>query len=123
MCLWPKVIGEGPAPMILAWAVALTELCGGAAVLIGLLTRLWSLAIAGVMLGAMWLTQFGPAIQAGTARLGFLPGHDPFDSAAWQTFLIQFALFGAAMALAFAGPGRLSLDHVLLSGRKEDDEE
>jgi len=120
--IWPKSIGGGSWPVYLAWAVVVTELGGGVFVFLGLFTRLWSLGLAGVMVGAMWLTQFGPAIQSGKTTLGFLPSHPAFGPE-WQTLLIQFSLLMAALALAFLGPGRASLDHVLLGGRPEEDDE
>jgi hypothetical protein len=72
----------------------------------------------------MWLTQIGPAVQSGTTTLWILPGYPAFDVAQWQTLLFQFALFMVAMALAFCGPGRASLDRAILGGPDgEDDDE
>jgi len=122
MQLWPDKLAEGKTPVYLAWAVAITELGGGMGVLLGFLTRLWSLGIAGVMAGALWLTQIGPAVQKGDAVLGFLPNHPTFDPA-WTTFFLQFALIMSALALMFLGPGRLSLDCVLLPGGGHDDDD
>lgn len=119
MPLWPPSIGKGNWPKYLAWAVALTELLGGLGLLLGFLTRVWALGIAGVMAGAMWLTEMGPAIQKGTATLGFLPDYPVFGEG-WQHFMFQFALFMSAMALVFIGPGRMSLDSALLPGRGPD---
>ena len=62
------------------------------------------------------------AVQKGKTVFGFLPDRPAFDLG-WQSLMLQFALFAAAMALAFCGPGRLSLDTALLSGRGEDDDE
>lgn len=120
--LWPAGLATGSMPVYLAWSVAVTELAAGVFVLVGLLTRLSALGIAGVMLGAMWLTEIGPAIQTGKAVLGFLPDYPPFDPQ-WQSLLFQVSLCMAALALAFCGPGRLSLDTALLWGRDEDDDE
>jgi putative oxidoreductase len=122
MPLWPPPLGAGETPVYLAWAVAVTELGGGVCLLLGLLTRVSALGIAAVMLGAMWLTEFGPAIQKGDTVLGFLPNRPVFDMG-WQTLMLQFSLLASALALAFCGPGRLSLDRALLSGRGEDDDE
>lgn len=128
MRLWPDLdptTDYDPWPRWLAIAAALTELIAGLLVAVGLLTRLASLPLAGVMVVAMWLTQFGPAIQAGTAQLGFLPDHPPFDTDAWKTLLWQFAILCAALALFFAGPGALSLDRLLLGrgGKKAEAKE
>jgi uncharacterized membrane protein YphA (DoxX/SURF4 family) len=120
--IWPPAIGGGKWPVYLAWAVVVTELGGGLCVLLGLFTRMWSLGLAGVMLGAMWLTQIGPAVQTGKTTLGFLPARPAFDPE-WTHLLFEFCLFMAALALALLGPGRASLDHVLLGGRHEEDDE
>ncbi|MBL9031949.1 MAG: DoxX family protein [Phycisphaerae bacterium] len=122
MPLWPAALGEGQWPVRLAWAVTLTEIGGGAFILLGLLTRLAALGIAGVMLGAAWLTQFGPAIQSGKTTLGFLPAHDTFDATNWATFWLQLSLLAMSLALALLGPGRLSVDHALFTPPRRDDD-
>ncbi|HZW08735.1 MAG TPA: DoxX family membrane protein [Phycisphaerales bacterium] len=116
--LWPDIdrtLDYDPWPVWAARAVALTEVIGGILVAIGLLTRLAALALAGVMLGALWLTTIGPAIQSGNTVLGVLPDYPRFDPA-WQTPLMQFIVLCMALALFFAGPGTLSLDRLLLGG-------
>ncbi len=110
--IWPEWAARGRWPIVIAWFASITEAVAGVFVLVGLLTRLSALAIAGVMLTAMWLTELGPAIQSAQTVLGFLPEHDPWDIAAWSTLLWQTALLGAAGGLFFAGPGALSLDRV-----------
>jgi uncharacterized membrane protein YphA (DoxX/SURF4 family) len=115
--LWPGPLAEGHRPVWLAWAVTATEAGGGACILIGLLTRFWSVGVAVVMLGAMWLTQIGPAVQAGDTWLGFLPRRDPLDVAAWQGLWVQLALLMSALALAALGAGRLSLDRLIFGAR------
>jgi uncharacterized membrane protein YphA (DoxX/SURF4 family) len=120
--IWPPDLAKGTWPRNLAWAVTLTELVGGALVLLGALTRLWSLSLVVVMAGAMWLTQFGPAQQTGQTRLGFLPDY-PLWGMEWSSLMIQFALFMAALALALLGPGRVSLDYVVLGGRGDADDD
>ena len=123
LSLWPASLANGSVPVYLAWAVAITELAGGIFLLLGLLTRLAAFGIACVMMGAIWLTQIGPAIQSGKTVLGFLPDYPAFDGEKWTPLFFQFALCMAALALAFCGPGRLSLDTALLSGRGEEDDE
>ncbi len=113
MALVPAKAAEDRYPVILAWAATTTEIAAGVCVLIGFLTRLSAISLAGVMAVAIWLTQIGPAIASGSAKLGFLPVHDTFDVAAWQPLLWQFSLLGAALALLFAGAGMLSLDRLL----------
>jgi uncharacterized membrane protein YphA (DoxX/SURF4 family) len=108
--LWPPKLGQGRWPVYFAWAVAITEVAGGALVLIGLITRLASFGLFCVMAGAMWLTCFGPAWQSGTGYLGFLPNHSIWHGEIWMVYQYQFVLLCAAAALMFAGPGALSLD-------------
>jgi uncharacterized membrane protein YphA (DoxX/SURF4 family) len=119
---WPAALATAPALDGLAWAAALTEFIGGWLVLLGLLTRIWSIGLAGTMVVAMWLTQIGPALAAeGGAFLGFLPPLEIADPArwttAWQTLFYQLTLMCAAGALALLGAGALSLDGALFGGR------
>jgi uncharacterized membrane protein YphA (DoxX/SURF4 family) len=121
--IWPEWAARDQWPIVLAWAAAITELAAGILVLVGLLTRLSALSIASVMAIAMWLTEFGPAIQAGQTVLGFIPQRDPWDTAAWRTLLWQLSLFGAALALALAGPGALAIDRAPHPNDDLDDED
>ncbi len=118
MRLWPAALSRGSWPVILAWAVAITEAVAGLFLLVGFLTRISALSIVVVMLGAMWLTEIGPAVQAGGARLGFLPTRAWDDGQAWIGLLWQFTLLMSSMALAAIGPGGLSFDRALF-GRRE----
>jgi uncharacterized membrane protein YphA (DoxX/SURF4 family) len=120
--IWPPEFATGQLPVMIAWIVAGTEIAAGAFVLVGLLTRFAAFGLACVMIGAMWLDQIGPAVQNGQTMLGFLPRYDVFDPAAWQKLWLQFALFMSALALAFLGPGRASMD-ALLTGRRGDDDD
>jgi uncharacterized membrane protein YphA (DoxX/SURF4 family) len=113
MALWPANAARGMWPSICAWAVAVTELVGGFFCLVGLFTRLSALGIAGTMLGAMWLTVIGPAMQSGATRFGFLPDHPAFDVSKWKDVLWQFSLFMSALGVFFAGPGALAVDRML----------
>ncbi|MEO1009373.1 MAG: DoxX family membrane protein [Planctomycetota bacterium] len=127
MPLLPAGLGAPPWPVRLAWAAALAELVGGILLLGGFATRLSALAIAGVMAMAAWMTQIGPAIQAGDAVLGFLPGgegYDPWDLRTYSTFLWQIALLAASLGLVFSGGGGLSLDAWMFgrSGSPGDDD-
>ncbi len=113
--LVPAKLAQKPWPVVLAWAATLTELIGGALLVIGLFTRLSALGISFTMLVAMWLTQIGPAIQSGNTTLGFLPAY-PAYSPDWMTLSFQFALFAAATAVLFLGPGAASLDAAIFGG-------
>lgn len=111
--LWPVWMGEGLWPKVLAMGVLIAEFWGGALVLIGLFTRLGATAIAGTMLGAMWLTQIGPAVQSGHALLGFLPAKDWLDMMSCQTLLWQAALLAMGGALMLLGSGALAIDRAI----------
>ena len=113
MRLWPQSIGKGMWPVRLAWMVAITEVVAGLFVLVGLLTRASAIALAGTMLGAIWLTEIGPAMQAGSTVLGILPDRDPFSVDAWRPLLWQLSLFMGAMALVVLGSGALGFDRKL----------
>lgn len=110
--LWPAALASGRRPVYAAYACVLAELIGGAFVLVGALTRVGAVMIAGVMLTAMWLTQIGPAIRGGNALLGFLP-RLAMDDPAWQGLMFQFTLLCAALALMALGCGRWGLDRSL----------
>lgn len=115
----PGWMAAGSRPRYLAWLAALTEFFGGAFILIGFFTRFWALGLAGVMAMAMWMTQIGPVVAGGAAgTLGFLPPVEQFTSEAWQTLLLQFTLFCAAMSLTFSGPGPVAFD-LLFAPRRD----
>ncbi len=124
--IWPAWAGDAPWVRVLAWGAAISEIVFGFFVLIGLFTRLSAMNLAGVMVAAMWLTQIGPAVQAGTTQLGFLPGYDVFDFASWTPLLFQFALLAGAATLVLLGPGSISIDAMAFGKKPEpydDDEE
>lgn len=114
--LFPPQVTEGQWPLYQAWAVALTELIGGFLVLTGLLTRFASFCIAGVMLGAIWLTEIGPAVQSGNALFFILPANRETFGGDWNTLIIQCSMLAMALNLLFAGAGGLSMDRAI-SGR------
>jgi uncharacterized membrane protein YphA (DoxX/SURF4 family) len=116
--LWPEALAGGRAPVVLAWMVTLTELSAGVFLVLGLLTRVWALGLIAVMLGAIWLTEVGPAVQAGaTGFLGLLPDRPSFSVEAWRNLLWQFALLMSSVALLMAGPGGLAVDGALFRRR------
>jgi uncharacterized membrane protein YphA (DoxX/SURF4 family) len=121
MPLMPAAANQGRWPVYLAWTIALTELIGGVFFLVGFLGRLAGFMNAGVMAGALWLTQFGPAIQSGTAKLGFLPAYgkdgtlglwatNSAGSFAYAMPLWQLMLLCACLAVMVLGSGSLSID-------------
>jgi len=99
----------------LAWAVAIIEFTGGICVLLGFLTRVWAFAITGVIAGAFWTTELGPAVMGGLDQtfLGFLPPLWPFDPGAGMHFFWTLGLTLSAFALVFLGAGGLSVDRFL----------
>lgn len=114
----PAAIANSPWPAVLAWTAAITEILAGLMLLVGLFTRLSAFTVACIMLTAMWLTQFGPAIQSGTAFLGFLPDHSLASLHPWQPLLFQLSMFTAALAVFFLGSGALGLDAALFRRRE-----
>lgn len=111
--LWPQRFGRGSWPLFFAWSVAITEVVGGVCVLAGLLTRASAAGLACVMIGAMWLTEVGPAVQAGTTVLGFIPDRDWLAVDQWKTLFWQFSLVMSALALACMGSGAMGFDRKL----------
>jgi len=111
--VWPGFLLKAPMPMALAYGVVFAELFGGVFLLIGLLTRLSALAVVGVMVGAVVLTEVGPAVQSGAVVLGFIPDRPLFDPAAWTRLFWQLSLLVMGLSVALLGPGALSLDGAL----------
>ncbi|MBX3385333.1 MAG: DoxX family protein [Phycisphaeraceae bacterium] len=121
MALWPRFIGSARWSAFWGWSVGFAEVAFGGMVLVGLLTRLGGVGLAGVMLGALWLDQIGPAVQMGGARLGFLPTHDMFDVRGWMPLLWQVSLLASSLALVLLGSGRLALERWLFGSKAGDD--
>jgi putative oxidoreductase len=95
-----------PLPVLMAWVVTTVELLGGLCLILGLLTRLLAS-----------LQAFDMAVAILVARIpsgGFIPvqGKGGFE--------LEMLLFAGALALAFLGAGRLSLDQRLGLNGDED---
>jgi len=91
-----------------AWAAAVAQLLGGLSVLIGLLTRFWSLLML-IMIGtSLWLTSI---------RGAGMFDMSPFQWAAQGAVFEQMMFFAMSCVLAFGllltGPGLLAVDRVL----------
>lgn len=85
-----------PLPHALAWAAALAEILGGFLLLVGLFTRYAAALPTAVMLVAIFRVHWGT----------------PWPE--WEKAALYLA---AVLALALAGPGRLSLDRLLFRDR------
>lgn len=92
--------GSGPvkfaaflhAPAVVGYLVGLAQFCGGLAMLTGVFTRIGSLALIVVMLGAIFLVHLPH---------GFDIGHGGLEYALTQLLI--------ALAVLLAGPGKYSL--------------
>jgi len=118
----PKLVGTKPWAKVLAWAAAITELVGGAFLILGVLTRISALATLTLMLVAMWMTQIGPAtIQSHDALLGFIPHvSHPWSPGSYSELLWQVALASMSLAVFFLGSGPIGIDRILLKPMRRD---
>lgn len=89
-----------PFPQVLARFVATVEAAGGALLVVGLLTHVAAVFIAGNMAVAAW-------VQA--TKLGA-----PFKGGDVQGYELDVILVAAAVTLAIGGAGPLSLDALIL---------
>jgi uncharacterized membrane protein YphA (DoxX/SURF4 family) len=109
--------GRGlPKPMILAWTVTIFELIGGALVLAGLFTRLWSGGLAIWALGLFVVST--PSL--GEAFASFWKPTDPAAAMPRTLALSQLGLLVLALWVTASGAGRFSLDGLIFKGRGGD---
>jgi putative oxidoreductase len=94
---WFESLGMRPG-IVHAWLASLTELAGGAALILGLLTPLGGAAVIGVMLVA-WITN-----HRGNGFFIFRPGEG------WEYVM---TLTFAGLLLAVLGAGKWSLDQAI----------
>jgi putative oxidoreductase len=93
-----------PAAQVLAPVTALVELVGGAALMLGLATRLVSLVLAGDMVGAL-ITDIGPGLaQKYPAAWDFLSN---------LFYAPEWLLVGLLLWLLCVGAGKASLDALI----------
>jgi putative oxidoreductase len=106
---WYQSATDSMSPKLQA-AVAWGELVCGAALALGLLTRLGALALIGVMVGAIYRV---------TWKLDFttLQGRDQITHEVGYEY--NFAIMTMCLCLVILGGGLVSLDHFLW-GRKKD---
>lgn len=95
-----------PAPVLFGYVVTFVELVGGILLLVGLLSRLASLALAFNLLVALLLvkTKIGLIAPMGAG----MPGAE-----------LDLSLLAAFLGVLFIGPGRFSLDHLLGVDRRQ----
>ena len=101
-------------PGLMAWAGALTELFGGALILIGLLSRLWGLGLAVVMGCAFYLTTWVAIGEHGWFSL-------PVSQ--FNAMFTQLGLFVLAFGVLLTGPGAVSFDRALFRRAKPEIED
>jgi putative oxidoreductase len=89
-----------PAPEIAAPLVATLELVGGIALILGMLTRVFAALLTLDMLGALVLVH---------APKGVFVSQGGYE--------LVLVLAAASLAIALAGPGRISVDHALFARR------
>jgi uncharacterized membrane protein YphA (DoxX/SURF4 family) len=120
--IWPQAMAKEKRPVYGSWTVTILQLVGGVLILGGLFTRL------GAFLGLMttgvvvWLSLLGPAIQSGSATLGFLPTAGAWEVNAASEFVHGALLWGflmicSCLSLLSLGGGAISLDAVLFPAR------
>lgn len=88
-----------PFPDFMAWVVALSELVGGSMLVVGFLTRLATLPLLGVLIGAIVLVKKDVGLIA-----------PPGTGAGME---LDLALIAGLIAVLLLGPGRPSVDHRL----------
>jgi putative oxidoreductase len=80
-------------------AAAYSELLGGAALVLGLLTPIASLALIGVMLGAIFLHH--------------IPSGDPFVAPGKASYELALAYLAGSILILLNSPGKFSIDYLL----------
>jgi putative oxidoreductase len=92
-----------PAPVVMAWLVLIVELVGGILLVLGVLTRIFSLGTFIVMLVA--LTQ--------VKGLAFLTTNPETQALSVWGGNIDWVLLFSSLGLALLGPGKIALDALL----------
>ncbi|OGF56929.1 MAG: hypothetical protein A2Z21_07415 [Candidatus Fraserbacteria bacterium RBG_16_55_9] len=85
-----------PAPQFLAWVLSLTEFVGGIAILLGLFTRYAAVGLSIIMLVVILVLK----------RSNGLTGPGSYE--------LELSLLALALSLLLGGPGKLSLEKLLL---------
>lgn len=86
-----------PAPELVAWLMTIAEGIGGLLLIVGFLTRLVTLPLIAILVGAILLVK---------DDVGFIVSNAPGAE-------LDTALLAGLLGLLFIGPGRLSMDRAL----------
>jgi putative oxidoreductase len=95
-----------PLPQVTAWAVTLTEILGGIALMLGALVAIVSLPLIVSMLVAMFTVQLRFGFSS-VNTIGLTPEGPVFGPPGYE---INLLYIGALVALATAGPSPWSVD-------------
>jgi putative oxidoreductase len=86
-----------PAPETVAWIQTFVEGIGGLLLIVGFMTRLVTIPLIGILIGAIWLVK---------VDVGFVVGNATGAE-------LETGLLAALLGLLFIGPGRMSIDGAL----------
>ena len=103
-----------PFPSVMAWVGTLTELAGGAALLLGVLVSFACLPLIFTMLVAMFTIHIHYGFSA-VNTIGVTPSGPQFGPPGYEISLIYIA---ALVALAFSKPTPFSVDALLADARR-----
>jgi putative oxidoreductase len=92
-------------PRFVGYVVVVLELVGGICLLVGLLTRLWSLLLAVEFLSIPFVVKSDVGLIAPPGSMG-------------TGFELDLLMASSVVALLLAGPGTVALDHVLRLERR-----
>lgn len=106
-----------PKPHVWAWTITVFELLGGAFLLVGLFSRIWS---GGLLVWAIALFILATP-SFGNAWSSLWTPTDPNSAFARSQALSQLSLIVLAAGLTLTGPGKWSLDGFIFRGRGGDD--
>jgi len=101
---------NGPSPVVMGWLATLTELIGGALLLIGLFSRIWGIGLAATMVVAFYLTSWPALAESG---LFGIAADMTGGYANYNRLYVQAVLFVLAFGIFLTGAGPISLDRWL----------
>jgi len=103
-----------PAPHLMSWLSTLTELIGGAALFIGVLTSLVTVPLISTMLVALFTIHIHYGYSA-VKTIGLTPQGPLFGPPGYEINLLYIAVL---VSLLLTGAGRFSVDG-MIAGRKK----